>query len=340
MEKRGKRRRAILKVYFGKNFWGSGEDGTEMEEIRLNQSFLWEDISGFIPSVYVDEEGIAIDFCIRVSNEKLKYFWDKWQQKLEESSEEDLEQIANENPLNQVDFHVQVAVNGEPLQNEFGCGASYTKVFGNKNIKDSLEEQLFLAYQCDENSSWHFKRHICRWSEKPQKIEEITIDFLAYDKRLKCDKLEIGLADAGKEYPLIHPLSGAQYVLCVDKAEQQTLPKFLEKVSDGLAYQEVPSHFLQITYHMQPDIPSSAFLLQCAQKGDKPHRYIAGREANVTVIGSTDGPTSIFLAGRIDKKQGHVAASECFYEPIERMYWTPIFMAKERQNMTLSIKLQ
>ena len=28
-----------MKVYFGKNFWGSGEDGTEMEEIRLNQSF-------------------------------------------------------------------------------------------------------------------------------------------------------------------------------------------------------------------------------------------------------------------------------------------------------------
>ena len=64
-----------MKVYFGKNFWGSGEDGTEMEEIRLNQSFLWEDISGFIPSVYVDEEGIAIDFCIRVSNEKLKIFF-------------------------------------------------------------------------------------------------------------------------------------------------------------------------------------------------------------------------------------------------------------------------
>ena len=71
-----------MKVYFGKNFWGSGEDGTEMEEIRLNQSFLWEDISGFIPSVYVDEEGIAIDFCIRVSNEKLKYFWDNHQRRI------------------------------------------------------------------------------------------------------------------------------------------------------------------------------------------------------------------------------------------------------------------
>lgn len=326
-----------MKVYYGENFWGSGKPGTEMEEIRLNQEFIWEDISGFIPAVYVCSAGIAVDFCIRISNEAVQGFWDKWQSGLgKELGREEREQIARENPLD-VDFNVAVSVNDVPLENDFGCGAGYTRMF-HDNMKDSLEEQLFLEYHCDEQYSWHFKRHMCRWPEQPLQIETMTIDFLAEDKPFECDAIEIGLGDAGKEFTVVHPISGEPYRLFVEGVEQQELSEeVLEEMGrrSGLEY---PGHYLMLSYHIEPQLPENAFLLQGAGKGEEPRGLQPRQAAGISVIGGADGPTSIFIAGKCDRRKEKIAANALHFHPVERGLWKPVFMVKERGDMRLCIR--
>ncbi|MBO5145285.1 MAG: hypothetical protein J6C19_07075 [Lachnospiraceae bacterium] len=324
-----------MKVYYGENFWGSGRSGTEMKEIHLNQDFLWDDISGFIPSVYVCSEGIAIDICIRVPNEPVRCFWDKWHQRLgEEMNEDEQETLFQENPLD-IDFNVQICINGEKLENDFGCGACYTKEYEN-NMEGSLEEQLFLAYGCDESASWVFKRHMCRWDGQPQQMNTITVDFLAPDKPLACEDIELGLEDANKEWTLTSPVNGGQYTLHVDKVEQQELSEDMLALHQSRRHKlQYPRHYMTVSYHIEPELPENAFLLQSAGKGDKPRGQSAQAAAEISVIGGADGPTSIFIAGKRDRRQGRIAITALHFEPVERELWRPVFMIKERRDMRL-----
>lgn len=328
-----------MNVYYGTNFWGSGKPGTEMEEIRVNKDFTWDDISGFIPSAYVCSEGIAIDFCLRVPNEPVRRFWDKWHQKLgQEMDEDEREKLLQENPLD-LDFNVQICVNDWKLENDFGCGACYTKEYGN-NMEGSLEEQLFLAYGCDESASWVFKRHMCRWDRQPKKINTIAVDFLAPDKPLACDDIELGLEDANKELILTSPVNGGQYTLHVDKVEQQELPEDMLALHQSRHPKlQYPSHYLTVSYHIEPELPENAFLLQSAGKGDQPRGQSAQAASGISVIGGADGPTSIFIAGKRDRKQGRIAITALHFEPIERELWQPVFMIKEREDMRLVLSL-
>lgn len=332
-----------MKAYYGENFWGNGKPGTEMEEIRLDKEFVWEDVSGFIPSLYVCAEGIAIDFCIRISNQTVQDFWNQWQAKPEGAlSEEERVQIAHANPLT-ADFTVSVFVNGIPLENDFSCGAAYTKAFQN-NMEGSLEEQLFLAYGCDEKDSWYFKRHMCRWSDPVSEIKTVTIDFCAESKSVECGAIEIGMTDAGKEFELTHPLSGAGYKLCVEAVKQQELA---EDVIKGLpshhrgAAVEYPRHYLTLSYYLQPNLPEDAFILQSAGKGEQPRaQALMSMRTAVSVIGWAGGPASVFIAGKRDKEQGRISITSMYFEPIERELWKPVFLVKERGDMRFVIALK
>lgn len=328
-----------MKVYYGKNFWGSSEQGTEMKEIRLNKDFVWEDISGFIPSLYICREGVALDICIRIPNEPVKRFWDNWHQKLGQGlSEEEQEKLSRENPLD-IDFEIQVYINGEKLQNDFGCGACYTKAFG-EQMEGSLEEQLFLSYGCDENASWVFKRHMCKWSAYQEKIKTIEIHFKAYDKPYPCEAIEIGLEDVGKEFEIVHPISKEHYTLYVKQAEQQELTEdmlaFHKSRHANLKY---PTHYLTVSYYINPKLPEEAFLLESAGKGDKPCRQSSNKAVDIHVIGGTDGPTSLFIAGKRDRAQGRIAITALHFEPIESEPWRPVFMIKEREDLRLILSI-
>lgn len=344
-----------MKVYYGTNFWGSsraaerkaakevGETAKKyelLEKVTLNQEFIWGDISGFIPAIYVGSEGMAVDLCIRVSNEAYQTFYDKWKPRLENGlSKTEREQIEAENPMN-INFALGASVNGEKLQNDFGCGTCYSKIAIDEYRKGGVEEQLIREYECDESSSWCFKRQMWKWKEQPEQIHNLELEFIAEQKAYPGTQIEVDLESKGKKYDILHPLNDKHYELQISNIVQQEISK---EVLEGLKERhdwEYPNQYLIISYAMEPDISQNNFHLKDATEGDSPRNMCAHENGAVSVIvGNVDGPTSIFIAGKRKDKQEMIAVSAMHFEPVAHVSLNAVFMEKEREDMRLRIDL-
>lgn len=263
-----------MKVYYNTNYWGcqrneaieANSDGTNPEELqakKLNREFVWEDISGFIPAIYTGSQGIAVDFCVRIPNEAVEAFYSKWKVKLENQahtrlSEEEQWQIINENPLSK-DFSMDISVNGEKLENTFGCGAGYSSVLSaltGKSMEGSLEKQLMQEYGCDEQTSWIFKRHFCKWEKEPDFISSLDIDLKPYHKDYLCEPVEIGKNDAGKKYVLTHPVTGQRYELYIHEVMCEEIDRdFIKEHLDRESHLEYPTQYMTLSYELVPGLP-------------------------------------------------------------------------------------
>ena len=332
-----------MNVYFNTNYWGHPNSAKPMELIKVKKEFTYGDFSGFIPAAYVSEEGIALDFCVQIPNEKVQAFWDKWHTKMEGVLDmEDAKQIGVEDPF-RMDFGIKIAVNGIELESVLGCSIGYTTIYDNVQAADmKLEQQMLAEYGCDSEGSWCFRRQMSRWDEQPETIKEIRVDLFAYEKSYRSEKIAIGMDCVGKTYEIRHPRSGERYQLTVDKVEQQTLDsEFIEQIGKGLRNQKntgivYPNQYLSVAYHLSPEIALNQFVLESAGKGDSPRGMLEKQAAGVTVIGGCDGTTSIFFAGK-NGGQGRLALTDLYFEPVESSLWNPVFMEKEQEDMRLVV---
>ncbi len=366
-----------MKVYYGTNFWGHPKEGqAPMEELPIRQEFTWGELSGFIPAIYVSEEGLAIDFCIRIPNEKVQAFLDKWGDKLTgDISDEEQEQISRENPLD-IAFNVKLYLNGQELENAFGCGASYSKVIAREYErryqktfpKNSKEQQLMQEYGCEDSLSWCFKRHMCKWEHRPEVLDCLEIEFIAGRKEYFGEALEIGVEDVNQTYEIQSPVDGNTYQLHICEVEQKELnPEIfnmhgdlrgrrkhakennLEKFAERIAEQgtiEYPCHYLALSCEMLAaasfgvgeSLSYEQFRLKDSSKGNKARRLRQYQASEVNVIvGAVDGPTSVFIAGRKKDMEKQLAVSSMYFDPIDRVSWVPVFLEKEREDMRLEV---
>lgn len=351
-----------MEVYFNTNYWGHPNSAEPMKPIEIKKEFTYGEITGFIPAAYVSEEGIALDFCVRIPNEKVQAFWDKWHTKMDGVLDmEDAKQIGVEDPF-RMDFGIKIAVNGMELENALGCSISYTTIYDNVQAADmKLERQMLAEYGCDSEGSWCFRRQMSRWDKQPEIIEEIGVNFFTYEKPYEGEEIAIGMDSVGKTYELRHPRSGEIYQLTIDKVEQQALDcEFLEQIDEGLRNRVIrnhnlnndkldnrelnnleivyPSQYLSVAYHLTPEIAQNQFVLKSAGKGDSPRGMLEKQASAVTVIGGCDGPTSIFFAGK-NGGQGRLALTDLYFEPLESCLWNPVFMEKEQEDMQLIIQM-
>lgn len=329
-----------MKVYYGTNFWGCPKEAEELEKIPLNKEFSWDSLSGFIPAVYVGEQGIAVDICVRVSNVEVKAFYEKWKPKLHDQiSEEEERQVRSENPLN-IDFSLKISVNGEKFENDFGCGTCYSSVIAKEytTAHPGKEEELMTEYSCDQNFAWYFKRHMCKWEVRPKELKTLEIEFISSNKEFFCAPIEFGMESVGSSYELKHPLGGKIYKLYVHDMEQgeidQELFKRLNKKEEKVQH---PMHYVALIYSLSPELSAARFQLQNADYGDKPRKIQENSDGTVTVIGYIDGATSVFLAGKQKDEEKRTAVSSLYFEPVKGAKWRPVFLEKEREDMTLYI---
>lgn len=329
-----------MQVYYGTNFWGNPDGEKPLKKIEVNKEYVWDTISGFIPAVYIGDEGICIDLCTRISNDEVQIFYDKWKPRLgTDLTEEEYEQADAENPL-QVDFHIKVAVNGVHLENDFSCGSSYSKVIEQERKNNSVEAQLMQEYGCDDNYAWYFKRHQCKWDGMPAKLESVDITFIAQNRDVKGTPIEIGLGEKDKQYMVIHPVTQENYTIKVCGITQQEVP---EEVFDEMTRRkkemEFPRHYLMVSYVTEPNLPENEFRLVSAKKGDSPKNTCSDASSVGIIIGHTDGPTSVFIAGKKSRLEERIAASAMYFEPVTKARFQPVFSQKERADMELHMEL-
>lgn len=340
-----------MQVYYGMNFWGSAKAAQEpkkitrkvtepLQKITLNQEFLWNDISGFIPAVYTGNEGIVVDFCIRVSNEAFQAFCDKWRAAFENGlKEEEQEQMAEENPLH-IDFRLELCVNGQTLEADCSCGTCYSKITAEEYRRGGIEEQLMQAYNCDDAVSWCFKRYMFRWEQQPEKLQKLDLHFMAGQKAYAGAQIEIDLECKGKQYEIVHPISGDKYELRINDIVQKEMDREILQGRRARQHNwEYPTNYIMVSYRMEPELAREKFRLHDITGGDRPRNMSTHESGNVSILIGGDGPTSIFIAGKMKEKQDMIAASALYFEPVTNISWKPVFMEKEREDMQLHIDL-
>ena len=335
-----------MKVYFDANYWGHPADREPMREIWLDHAFRWDDLSGFIPAVYVSNEGIAVDFCVEIPNGAVASFFEKWQVLASgELTEEMREYALRENPL-VFHFSAELSVDGKRLEHAGGCGAAYSRVIvGEEGIAQSLEEELVHAYGCDPDASWCFWREIYRWEREPENLHCLDLLLTAERKEYACDEIAVSLDSAGDVFELTRPRTGETYRLLVTEAWQEKIPvnalPHAEKLGERISW---PEHYMAFSYDITPELSEKNFRLRAKGGGDKPRGSISsdGRHgvAAVSVIGGADGPTSVFIAGKTGgKKAERTAMSPLYSDPVTCAAWSPVFLEKERADLEIHINV-
>ena len=108
---------------------------------------------------------------------------------------------------------------------------------------------------------------------------------------------------------------------------------------------EYPSHYLAMSYSLEPDISGRGFMIQDCAEGDRPRQKkrtpnesapVAFCDAAVIgVIGGADGPTAVIMGQSAPKL--HAACSSLHFEPVDEVEWRVIFSEKQKEDIEIEL---
>lgn len=137
-------------------------------------------------------------------------------------------------------------------------------------------------------------------------------------------------------------MTGKIYTLTVHEVEQQELPERAFHDPN----MEYPSHYLAMSYSLEPDISGRGFMIQDCTEGDRPRQKKRDPDefapvafcnaAVIGVIGGADGPTSVIMGQSAPKL--HAACSSLLFEPIvDDVEWRVVFSEKLMDDVDVDL---
>ena len=327
------------KVSFDGGFWGG--DGKPGKEVPIGKHFSWDGEKWYIPSAYICDEGLVLDYCMEADPMEVKAYIDKWDLLNEDRNrytKEQQEQIQREHPLN-ANFYGKVTCNWESLRNGHGCGVTWLPV---SCVPDGIRQNdtakgILTHYGLDETKGWAFHRWSYPWGNAAGH------DLYALSVRMERQRENIAVQHfvtpaVGESIILTHPLTGEVYTLTVHEVEQQELPEHAFRDSD----MEYPKHLLAMSYSLEPDITGRGFMIQDCSEGDKPRRKQASTTEDhsvlataIGVIGGADGPTAVFVGAHTPKL--HAACSSLHFKLVEEVEWRAVFSEKLMEDVEVCL---
>lgn len=324
------------KVYFEGNFWGHHSKEHAGKEIRIEKEFDWAGHHWLVPAVYSCGKGLVIDFCMRVSVERIRGFMEKWNLSLENASYENFTkeqqmQMEIENPLC-LDFRPCIELNGNTLRMSHSCRLSFNPCLSEGIFHELETKEVMEYYGLDEAFGWVIGRSVFSWtgSHRP----EIKKLFLRMEQMpVQIPGPHFSVHESGDTFTFVHPVSGTKYTLTVEEIEQQSI---FEKGfdSEGWLY---PRHCLGMSYTMSPETDDSIAIFDCYE-GDKPMEIrldenslesVSRGVRSVAVIGGINEPVTI-LPGAVRHRKLHRAYSALHFETVkEDVEWRIVFHVKQ-----------
>lgn len=308
-----------MNIRFGENYWGCRRRDNASEIITVNKYFTWAGRDWRIPAVYVCDEGIVVDYCVRIITER-------------------------ENPF-RLEFRDCAFINGRKAPESSGCGTSwYPETLRDEAHPEAaagVEEELMEVYQCDRESGWKFWRTSFRWPEGVKTLDTLEIELKKDPISVSGPHFTIGPDAECSSVNFVHPATGTAHVLTIHGWEHGELPEHvIEAISSGrMKILKSPSKYVTLEYSVEPEIPQGELQIQDCIPSDPPVMEKMSAAGNVSIIGGADGPTSIFVAGKsADLKAGRRwATSSLHYEKAECVEWHMTFQIKDEQAITVNI---
>lgn len=336
---------ADWKVYFRGGLWGHHNRDHAGKEIKAEKSFIWGDDIWYIPSLYVCGAGIVIDYCVAIKPEKIKSFMEKWELLSDDDSmfdEETREALENDNPMH-VDFSTMIEINNKTLRQTHRTGTAWIpKDIVPENMArakgDDVSEQMMSYYHLDRKMAWVMQRVSYPWATKRKtQMRKLTLTMMQNPVSIFGMYLEN--PKEGDCISFVHPITGESYDLTVKAYTDESL----EQRHFADENMEWPTHYKVMNFTVEPELPKHKFAVRDCAQSDQPRmkqdKCGHGKSAyGVSVIGGSNGPTSIFIAGEAPK-QMHAAISSVHFSKVEDIKWRMVFYEKMKADVRVEIVL-
>ena len=323
-------------------------------ELPLHHTFTWNGDTWIVLSAYICGKGLVLDVGKCVEPDVMLAFVDKWKgyEDRDDLPQAIENQILEENPVN-VDLFPELSVSGKTLKWSGSSGMTYLPASVMSEMSAGSvpvpaqdcpeyesepgicgdEDAWAMHYNLDAAKVWSFHRINFAWAtmRKP-KISSMQL-------RLKTGPHQVygepfGPLKPGESVEIVNPKTKEPYKLTVLKLEPIEMPKY----PVTMRRMEYPRCCMQMNYRVEPEIAqANLYFNDCAQ-WDQPVMKDDKMVASVSVIGHADGPTSVFLAGKMEKKmEGRIACSALHFEPVEDVVWQPVFRVDEDDTVVVDL---
>lgn len=319
---------------------GRGKAG---QEIAIGKEFDWGDEHWLIPAIYLCSGGVVVDFCIRLDDAKVVDFFRKATEREANNIRPTYEErmvFERENPVN-IGFHVKLELNGEIIKEKQGCHGTWVpEDLVSENFWMENDEKWILEhYGLDLSKAWVIRRITFSWKER-RKAELQSLQLKLEREKSSFIAARFATPDVGNSVSFTHPITGAEHTLTVREIEYKTMDTSIFH-DQNLEY---PSHFMAMTYILDPDLPRDAFMVKDCDGGDNPrpknpdpHGRMAMSVGVVAMVRSTDGPTSVFLPDG-SEAQVHAIASSMHFEPLAKpVEWHMIIREKMLPDLDVTL---
>lgn len=303
-------------VFWNGNYWT--DSGTECAERPLNKQYFWEDQIILIPSLYVGDEGIMLDFCTEVEPERIRTHLERWQPRFQAGTpwtkEEELRQ-QRENPLTG-DTEFRIFAAGTELRQKMGCQSCWIPPALCQEGPEPEDRRLLEHYGLNPHKGWIFRRQSYLWPDgKPLPLENVVIRMEQTPK--DCPVLTLDEPKSGAEYPIQSPVTGTSYVFRVRDCQPQQTALFADA---EMCY---PRHYTVLTYEIVPEPAAGLLVVRDLCEGDPPRFKDPARHA--------DGPCCAGVGYIHEEQERWQAMSSLHFEPTPAR-WEVCLREKTRED--------
>lgn len=300
-----------MEVYFG-NFSREKENSDKKPglSVSVQKHFEYGGFRWVFPRLYLCEEGIVLDICREYDASEFKAFYEKWADKIETLSPAEQEQITKENPMNFL-CDLCLYLDGKKLQGGGWSGTGWQPIFPEQN--GSMSEQLMEEYGLSRDSGWYMYRakfpyqaevyaSLINDSNLPKRL---TLQVAARKEQIYFDTritTEVDCEPFSME--MKHPLTGETHQFFVGACSAESFDNIPPQLTQDMI---IPEKNCVLVYAVAPELPAEeVFCVQDESPSDTPIPKENGKSdkaaSAIGIIGSADGPTSIFLAENIGGK--------------------------------------
>lgn len=333
----------MMKVYSSGNFWGHGKGDAPLRPIPVNQPFVWEDIDGIFPAIYVGAEGVVLDLCIRVPLDRLKMYLEKWNnvERRSNLTDEDFEQMEQDSPCT-LDFRVGLLLDGVELQQAQMCSTVWHPLEVENAWVEAEAEKLREEYNCDRSWGWEFIRCMYQWKgEVNTAPRNIRLQFQGMQTPVTVGHFCTETDCEGQKIEAVHPVTGETYVITLRGLKEERLCRETLENMDSRREMEYPACYHVLSYRTIPESTSAELRICDCGKSDQPvakKEKKRGGSSAASIIGGADGPTGIFMAGKNTDRTCQAAMSALHFKPVSKIRWRIVFQVKKRKDLELNFE--
>lgn len=308
------------------------------KEMYVDRHFTWHDNEWWIPLVYLFNEGIAIDFCVKVDNAKVQAFIDKWNllecDDITLFSREDQRIIEQEQPLNTHTDYELKCDNNLVFRNHHGIGMGWNACIKNQQAYDADMLKVMEHYHLNQEESWIFWRETFEAEDAKGKFDRCKI--ILKDQKKHKIVSHFQLNEPGEEYVFINPFTQIEHTIKAVDFEQKELSEN-HMLDNTMVY---PKNFVAMKYIMSPPMNQESYYIQDISDGDEPRKKKDIKDSG-SVIGFSAGSVSVMGISKQEQngQQCRVTCSAVHFEPMKEIEWQSVVIDENIKQMSVQLEL-